>query len=372
MQMIADANMPGLEAFAHHGQLTTVDGRKLSRQQLGNAEVLLVRSVSRVDQALLQGSRVRFVGSATIGTDHVDLDYLQEAGIHFAHAPGCNARAVSEYVLQAVLTLCQHQGRPARGARVAVVGLGNVGARVADWLSALGMTVQVCDPPLQDAGYQGPWPLHSLDALLDADVITLHVPLTRDGPHPTRHLLNAERLARLGPQQMLINTCRGPVVDNDALLDRLLAGRGPATVLDVWEREPQVSSALLEKVVRGSPHIAGYSLEGKLAGTAMLYQAFCQWQGLECASTRGGGEPPPLMQPVNGESDILALVQYAYRLQDDHQRLTASLRESNPAAAFDALRKHYPLRHELHHWRHQGAVAAPWQPLVSRLFSVNR
>lgn len=368
MHIIADANMPGLEPFEAFATVERVDGRTLTREQLGEAEILLVRSVTRVDEALLAGSRVRFVGSATIGTDHVDLAYLAQAGIQFAHAPGCNARAVAEYVLQAVLLLCAAQGRSPQETSVAVVGLGNVGRRVADWLGALGMTVHGCDPLLERAGYAGPVPLAPMDQVLDADIVSLHVPLTQTGDDATLHLLNADRLSRLRPEQMLINTCRGPVIDNAALSQQLADGTGPLTVLDVWETEPTVPPTLYQQVLMGSPHIAGYSLEGKLKGTRMLYDAVCEWAGKEAVTETGGADASVLRQAVESDADLLALLQAAYRLEDDYQRLGDSLHEAAPAAAFDRLRKQYPVRHELHHWQHDGPVADAWAPVVSRLF----
>ena len=369
MHIVADANMPGLEPFAAMGIVTRVEGRNLTRQQLGDADVLLVRSVTRVDAALLAVSRVRFVGSATIGTDHVDLTYLQQQGIRFAHAPGCNARAVAEYVLQAVLLLCLAGNRSPRGASVSVVGLGNVGHRVADWLADLGMQVRACDPPLAEQGYSGPYRLESLDAILDADLITLHVPLTDRGDHATRHLLDADRLARLSASQMLINTCRGPVIDNQALLASLQAGQGPATILDVWESEPRVPPSLFEQVLLGSPHIAGYSAEGKLKGTQMLYLAFCDWLGVTAAPAPQAERNGIIRQAVANEEDLLRVLQVAYRLAVDHQALGNSLGAAEPATAFDRLRKEYPVRHELHDWFHQGEIAAPWQRIMRRLFA---
>lgn len=369
MQIIADANMPGLEPFEAMGTVTRVDGRSLTRQQLGQAEVLLVRSVTRVDAGLLAGSRVRFVGSATIGTDHVDLAYLQQQGIHFAHAPGCNARAVAEYVLQALLLLCQAGNRSPRGSTAAVVGLGNVGHRVADWLTEMGMSVRACDPPLAEQGYEGPYELEPLDAVLDADLITLHVPLTDRGDHATRHLLDTRRLSRLSESQMLINTCRGAVIDNGALLSNLQAGRGPATILDVWESEPLVPPLLFERVLLGSPHIAGYSAEGKLKGTELLYQAFCKWLDVKAEPAPVSASNEIIELPVANERDLLRVLQVAYRLSEDHQRLGDSLTSADPGRAFDQLRKQYPVRHELHNWHYQGEIAAPWQPIMRQLFA---
>jgi erythronate-4-phosphate dehydrogenase len=209
-----------------------------------------VRSVTPVTEALLADTPVRFVGSATIGTDHVDLDALDRLGIAFACAPGCNARAVAEHVLQALLMASQHHGRPLRGSTVGVIGLGNVGGLVAAWLRALGVEVLGCDPPLARAGRVTSV---SLDEALAADAVTLHVPLIKGGDEATRHLLDKTRLRALNHEQTLINTCRGPVVDNQALSRRLARGDGPLTFLDVWEGEPRLNPALLEQVFNGSP-----------------------------------------------------------------------------------------------------------------------
>lgn len=369
MRIIADENMPGLAPFERLGTVLRVDGRRLTRDQLGDAEILLVRSVTRVDRALLHGSAVRFVGSATIGTDHVDRAALDELGIAFAHAPGCNARAVAEYVLQALLLACRERGLALRDRRVGLVGLGNVGARVASWLRALGVRVLACDPPLQRAGVATVVPLVSLEQVLDADLLSLHVPLIASGADATRHLLNRERLARLRPEQVLISTCRGAVIDNAALRARLEQHDGPLTLLDVWEGEPCPDAALLERVWRGSPHVAGYSHEGKWLGTAMLYRAWCRQQGREALPLAMEGSGQTLDVAVASEADLLTLLRRAYRLEEDDTRLRAAVRAAAPGAAFDALRKHYPLRHELHHWQHRGAVAAPFRALVSRLFA---
>ncbi|WP_232802321.1 4-phosphoerythronate dehydrogenase [Alloalcanivorax mobilis] len=368
IKIIADENMPGLEPFERFAEVHRVDGRTLTRAQLDGAELLLVRSVTPVTRELVEGSAVRFVGSATIGTDHVDRAALADLGIAFAHAPGCNARGVAEYVLQALLLACQRQGRELRNSRVGLAGLGNVGARVALWLRELGVQVIASDPPLARAGVSTPVPLASLEQVLEADLISLHVPLTGDGDDATRHLLDAPRLARLSAAQTLISTCRGAVIDNAALLERLRGGQGPLTILDVWEGEPRLDAGLLEQVWRGSPHVAGYSVEGKWLGTRMLYDAYRQWRGEPAEPAAQPAARPVLEHGVDNEAALLALLRHAYRLEDDDGRLRESLGAADPGAAFDALRKHYPNRHELHHWCHRGAVAAPFQTLVTRLF----
>ncbi len=369
MKIIADANMPGLDVFAPHGEVIRVDGRQIGPDTVADAEVLLVRSVTRVDERLLADSPVRFVGSATIGTDHVDLQWLQQSGRHFAHAPGCNARAVAEYVLQALLLVSQGQGRRAADLSVGVVGMGNVGSRVARWLSALGLEVKACDPPLAARGQTAAFSLEPLSAMLECDVLTLHVPLTDSGPWPTRHMLDANRLAAMGPERILINTCRGPVVDNTALGLLLEKGLGPATVLDVWEREPLVPASLLALVEQGSPHIAGYSVQGKENGTGMVYQAFCQWLGVAASEVSSEADLPVLTKNVESEAELLALLQEAYCLPDDCRRLKASLDDADPGRAFDQLRKQYPLRQEMHRWHWQGHASESLAPVLSELFA---
>ena len=368
MHIVADENMPALDDFERLGRVTRMDGRGLKRADLRDADILLVRSVTPVTEALLAGTPVRFVGSATIGTDHVDLAALDRLGIAFACAPGCNARAVAEYVLQALLMASQHHDRPLRGSTVGVIGLGNVGGLVASWLRALGVEVLGCDPPLARAGRVSSV---TLEEALSADAISLHVPLIQRGDEATRHLLDGSRLRALNHGQTLINTCRGPVIDNQALSRRLARGDGPLTFLDVWEGEPRLNPALLEQVFNGSPHVAGYSVEGKRLGSAMLYQAWCQWMGEPAPAAPSVAERRTLALDVENESQLLALLRYAHRLPEDHQRLRRSLRESDPGAAFDRLRKHYPPRHELHHWRHQGKVAPSLLALVSLLFESN-
>lgn len=381
--IIADENMPALELFSGLGEVRTVPGRPLPRAALTGAQALLVRSVTRVDEALLAGTSVRFVGSATIGTDHVDLDYLARAGIRFAHAPGCNAMAVAEYVLQAVLAWALDNGRALQRLRVGLVGLGNVGRSVAGLLEAVGCTVVASDPPQVEAGAQTAVPLGTLEQVLACDVISLHVPLTTAGPHPTHHLLDAARLAALTPAQLLINTCRGPVIDNRALLARLEAGQGPVTVLDVWEQEPQVPPALLAAVWRGSPHIAGYSVEGKVRGTWMLYRALGQWLGVDASRAMPQQAPVRAWEaPVASMADLLALLRTAYRPEEDHRLLREAmglppeggsretwmpLTDVTRGTNFDQLRKTYRVRHETAGLRVTGAVAPVWQTVLSRL-----
>src|SRR5690606_2847192 len=205
--------------------------------------------------------------------------------------PGCNATAVAEYVLQAMLHWAVGRGQLLAGCRVAVVGVGNVGSRLAALLAALGCQVLPFDPPRQRAGEVLPWPWADWAAVMQADVISLHVPLVDTGEDATCHLLDAAALEQLGEHQLLVNTCRGPVIDNDALERRLAAPQPPSAVLDVWEQEPLVPMALLQRVLLGSPHVAGYSLEGKLRGSAQVLAALFDWLGT--AARRPEVQAPP-------------------------------------------------------------------------------
>ncbi len=366
LQIVADENMPGMELFSSVGEVTRCAGRQLTAADLAHTDVLLVRSVTPVNESLLAGTSVKFVGSATIGTDHVDQNYLAAQGIGFAHAPGCNAMAVVEYVLQAILLWCDKQQKTPNALSLGVVGLGNVGSRLANCADALGMKVVACDPPRERAGDEVSWGWQEFHDVLQCDVISLHVPLIASGVDETRHLFDGKALQALSDHQLLINTCRGSVIDNRALLSRLRQPKAPTCVLDVWEDEPCVPQPLFDAVWLGSPHIAGYSSEGKLRGTAMVYVALMQWLGKSAAM-------PQL--PVAGDKqghveswrDLLQLLRQSYRLEDDNQRLGESLSADDKAAAFDQLRKNYPLRHELRAWQQDLVVSAAMQKVLNRL-----
>ncbi len=347
LTIVADENMPRVrEWFAPLGEVRVLPGRTLSAADVRDADVLLVRSVTRVDRALLDGSRVQFVGTATIGTDHLDLDWLRAAGIAVASAPGCNAESVVEYILSALaVTGDLLESLLGRRRHVGIVGLGNVGGRLACRLSALGIDVIGCDPLVAGSVV----PSRSLDEVLAADVVCLHTPLTRGGDHPTWHLLDAARIAALRPGTLLLNAGRGGVIDTAALLQRLRRSADLDVVLDVWEGEPAISVDLLERVRLGTPHIAGYSLDGKLAGTRRVLEACCRHFGLPLPELDDAGAPPRLL--LDAALDEVALLRSAVLqacdIRTDDARMRAALRDDAGGAAFDALRRHYPVRREL-------------------------
>lgn len=354
MRIVADENIPLLdEFFAGFGEIQRLPGRAIDRAAVANADVLLVRSVTCVDRAMLQGSPVRFVGTCTIGTDHLDLDYFSEAGIAWSSAPGCNARGVVDYVLGSLLVLGERLGAELAQRTYGVVGAGQVGERLIKVLRGLGWRVLVCDPPRQRA--EGGDYVSLQQIIEQCDVISLHTPLTRDGEFATRHLLDAELLEQLRQGTWLLNASRGEVLDTAALCALLQRGADLHVVLDVWEGEPLVDLELAALCHIATPHIAGYSLEGKLRGTAQIYQAFCRAQGIEAMISLESLTPRRWLQRLSiaaGSDPAWALATvcraiYDPRRDDADLRRSLVVDEQARKAGFDLLRKRYPVRREI-------------------------
>ena len=356
MLIVADENIPLLDAFfGDIGEIRRVTGRTLTRDQVEDADILLVRSVTPVGPGLLEGARVKFVGTTTIGTDHVDLDWLEQQGIAFAAAPGCNASSVAEYVLSVLSLFAERQGRDDWSSlSVGIVGVGNVGGALARVLDRLGFEVRLCDPPRQDAEPESDEAFVSLAEALECDVVTLHTPLTRTGAHATHHMISSAELAALRPDQLLINSGRGEVIDNQALKHRLEQADAPLAALDVWEGEPRIDPELVALTWLATPHIAGYSLEGKVQGTEMIYQALSQFLGLPVRKKAGQFLPEPAMSKVSFTSNAAedAAIRIALRAcydprQDDARlRLAMTGTPEERGMAFDQLRRDYPVRRE--------------------------
>ena len=354
MRIVADENIPyAVHAFSSLGEVATMHGRTVSRDALSDAEILLVRSVTKVDKGLLAGTSVRFVATATIGLDHIDQDYLRSRDIALASAPGSNANSVAEYVVAVLLVVARRQGLKLDGVAAGVIGVGNVGSRVVEKLAALGMTVLKNDPPLQRQ--TGDPSFLPIDALFDADVITVHVPLTRDGPESTYHLVNADFLAKLKPGAILLNTSRGGVGHTEALIEHALKdGRGPIA-LDVWENEPAICLSLLDRADLGTPHIAGYSFDGKVRGCQMIYEAACRFLQVEPTWDAQAQLPRPPHPCIDltgaegsGEDLLRKAVLTVYDIEADDARLRhlLSMQEAERGPYFDRLRREYPVRRE--------------------------
>ena len=353
MRIVADENIPCVEqAFASLGDVVLLPGRGMHPDQVRDADILLVRSVTRVDRALLQGSSVRFTGSATIGFDHVDRDYLTQQGIGFSTAPGCNATSAAEYVVSALMALSEKKDFSLSGKTVGIIGCGNVGSRVRRKLAALGMTCMVSDPPLAASDDHAEFV--ELDEALQADIVTLHVPLSNSGMHPTYHLVDTAALQKLKPGAVFINTSRGAVVDNRALNGLLEHRDDLSVVLDVWEDEPAINVSLLEKIDLGTPHIAGYSLDGKLRGTGMIYRAACEYFGKDPQWDAADALPagPSIDLDVSMYDDMATMIRaavlaaYDVCADDDRLRELPGLSPADRPDYFDRLRKEYPVRRE--------------------------
>lgn len=350
MNIVADENIPGLDIwFADLGNITRVPGRNLSRAQLAEADILLVRSVTEVNQALLEGTPVRFVGSCTIGTDHLDTLWLEQQGIAWSAAPGCNANSVVEYVFCALAALDIDW----RGRSFGIVGCGNVGGTLQRRLRALDIPCKVYDPWLPDNPDAA-----DLNTVLQQDVICLHAPLVKAGEHPSYHMLDAAALAAIRPDAVLVSAGRGAVIDNAALLSLRERSATFTCVLDVWENEPDINLDLLAKVDLGSPHIAGYSHDGKLAGTRLVREELNRALSLSPADTGGAPEEARLSitSEHSGFAAICDLLLQMYDPRADDQRLRAAAQQARDGAqamavSFDQLRKQYPRRLEFSHYR---------------------
>ncbi|WP_163131843.1 4-phosphoerythronate dehydrogenase [Agarivorans sp. Alg241-V36] len=348
MKIVVDENIPfAQQILSQHGEVLAVDGRTMQPQQLIDADALLVRSVTKVNQQLLsQANKLKFVGTATIGTEHVDQALLSDKGIAFASAPGCNAIAVGEYVATALLAAAEYRQQPLAGKSIAIVGAGNTGSQVAIRAAALGMQVMLYDPPLSEKGALAT--SVSFEQVIAADVISLHVPSTKTGKYPSYHLFNQQVLSALKPEQILVNACRGEVIDNHALLEIAEQGQSPLLVLDVWEGEPTILEPLVKYAFIATPHIAGYSLEGKMRGTSMVYQAMCQALQIEANDLSEKLLPEPVFSTItlNGElieSQLSKLTQLVYNIFADDRRFR---QHGASPVGFDKLRKFYPQRRE--------------------------
>lgn len=351
MKIVADENIPLLRRFfGELGDLIEKPGREINANDVHDADILLVRSVTQVNQSLLQNSKVRFVGTCTAGLDHVDTEYLSSNKIRFSSAPGANANSVVEYVISSLSILADTHDFDFMSATVGIIGYGNVGSLLAKRLRKLGVASKIYDPLIDDEDVE----LSSLAEVLACDVISLHVPLTIDGDYPTKGMISAAELASISASQVLINTCRGGVVDEAALKERLAMPHAPVVILDVWENEPCVDAVLAKQVYIGTPHIAGYSFDGKVAGTEMVYRGVCQFLGLPVRHTLGQflEEPPLSRMSFTSSADtdwcMHTAIRACFDVRHDHGQLmkTLNLRDDERAASFDALRKHYRCRRE--------------------------
>lgn len=373
MNILVDENVPfGREAFSTLGAVRTAPGRVIDNAMLADVDALVVRSVTQVNAELLSGTPVRFAGTCTIGEDHIDKAWLAEQGIAFSSAPGCNANSVGQYIVSALVTLAEKHGFTLEGRKLGIVGVGNVGSRVLEKAAALGMQCVLNDPPLAEK--TGDDQYRPIDEIFDCDIVTLHVPLEHDGPHPTWHLADAAFIARMRDGAILLNSSRGPVADNAAMEAALASGKLAGAVLDVWEGEPEIGLDLLRQADIGTPHIAGYSFDGKVNGTRQVYEALCAALGKPPAwdptPLLPAPEVPELTFDAPSNSIIPRAVKAVYDIMrdDDGLRALFAAAPGERVALFDRLRKNYPRRREFFNTRVRLGFSDP--DLAARLAGI--
>jgi len=354
MRIVADENIPFVrQAFAEFGEVHTLPGRAIAPVDLKDAEVLLVRSVTQVNAELLAQSAVRFVGTATIGEDHIDTAWLDKQKIAFTSAPGSNAESAAEYVVSALLTMAERRGEILSNQRVGIIGCGNVGTRVRAKLRALGMQCLIYDPPRAERGVVDDYA--SLAQILACDVVSLHVPLVKSGPYPTLNLADEAFFAALSPNAIFINTARGAVVEESALLAKLTTCPNFSAVIDVWRNEPNINLEILRRAALATPHIAGYSRDGKVNGTETLYRALCRFMLHNPTwSAQAVLEAPTiyalrLSAGVSAQEAVTKTVRACYDIRSDDAALRRIFYNPDQAGYFDRLRKNYPPRREFSH-----------------------
>ena len=347
MKIVADDKIPFLrgvlEPFA---EIRYFPGREIDNSVVKGADALLIRTRTRCDETLLKNSGVKFIGTATIGFDHIDTACCEERNIFWTNAPGCNSSSVRQYIASALLNISAFSGFSLSGKTIGIIGVGNVGSKVEQLATALGMNILLNDPPR--AGREGPARFTDLDRLLkDSDILTVHVPLATTGGDRTFHLFDGNLFNSMKRGAWFINSSRGEVVDTDSLKKALAGGQLAGAVTDVWEAEPEIDAELLDMVFIGTPHIAGYSTDGKANGTAMVVNSLCRFFNLPLQNWYPENIPAP-DRPVieikcGGKSDEEVLreaILHTYDIRIDDSRLRADLKD------FEKLRGSYPVRRE--------------------------
>lgn len=338
MKILIESHIPFIKGLLEPvAQVEYLEPEQFTSQSVADADALIIRTRTVCNEALLAGSRVQFIGTATIGTDHIDLDYCHRQGITVCNAAGCNAPAVAQYVLSTIGHFMQHQGITSPDQlTLGIVGVGHVGSIVERFARECGFKVLLCDPPRAEAeGSQQFVDIRTIAS--NADIITFHTPLTRSGANATFHLCNKELLSSMNHCQLLINSARGAVVDNLHLAMHLETHTMPSIAIDCWEGEPNIRPDLLERAFVATPHIAGYSAEGKKRGTAMIIEQMNRHFGWDIKP-----EAVDTCTPTRGASNVtLQRIMASYDPALDTQTLKSA------PHTFETLRNHYPLRHEV-------------------------
>lgn len=339
MKIVIDDKIPfireTIDEIADEAQY--IPGHEICAENVKDADALIVRTRTRCDKHLLEGSKVSFVATATIGFDHIDTSYMSEAGIDWMNCPGCNAASVAQYVKSTLILLSRNRGLNLKESCLGIVGCGHVGEKVKEVANELGMKVLVNDPPRQERGDNEPF-VNLNDIAEKCDVITFHVPMIKEGNHTTWHLCNSRLMKKMKKKPFIINTSRGPIVDNLALMEALNEETIKDAVIDTWENEPDILIPLLNKVYIGTPHIAGYSADGKANADNMVIEGLCRHFGI---TNRYHIDPPALPNTFRLPNDQNDAALALYNPLNDSEKL-----KSHPER-FEWLRGNYPLRREI-------------------------
>lgn len=348
MKIVCDAHIPFLRGVLEpYAQVTYIPGQDIRADDVRDADALMVRTRTRCDKALLEGSQVRFIATATIGYDHIDTAWCESNGIAWTNAPGCNSWSVQQYMGSLLVCLSRHFGFAPREKTLGIIGAGNVGSKVARLAALLGFRVLLCDPPR--ARKEGAGGFVTIDEIVaQSDIISCHVPLTRQGEDATYHLFDSRLIAALRPDQILINTSRGEVVDCLALKKALSDKSILAAALDVWENEPEIDPELLNLLFTGTPHIAGYSQDGKANGTMICIQTMAKYLNLPLTDWEVTDIPLP---PEPAEFTLDALDRKPQEVLADAILHTYDVRQDDALlrsdiSSFEKLRSSYRIRRE--------------------------
>jgi erythronate-4-phosphate dehydrogenase len=347
MKIVADDKIPFLKGVLEpFAEVIYIPGKAINNNILKNTDALLTRTRTHCDENLLKNTNVRFIGTATIGYDHIDVAWCEKQGIEWKNAPGCNASSVNQYIASTLVNLSEKFNFSLKNKALGVVGVGNVGSKVVHTAEMMGMRVYLCDPPRVMT--EGACGFISLEGIIrECDILTFHVPLNQSGPNKTYHLIDDNLLNMVNPGTIIINTSRGEVADGKALKVALRKGKIAGLVLDVWENEPEIDRELLNLCYQATPHIAGYSADGKARGTAMIIHELSRYFNLGLEDWETTDIPVPVnpeiridCSGISNEEVLNRAILSTYNVADDNRRL-----RENPAD-FEKQRGEYPPRRE--------------------------
>ncbi len=372
MKIIADDKIPFLKGVLEpYAEIIYLPGKEITHDVLIDADALLIRTRTKCNDGLLRGTNVRFIGTATIGIDHIDTQFCERNNIRWINAPGCNSSSVQQYIASALISIARHGKFHLDEKTIGIIGAGNVGSKVARLAEILGMRVLLNDPPR--ARREGEAAFVKLDRILmEADIITLHIPLTVAGEDQTFHLFDSCTFNKLKQGTWLINSSRGEVVDTDSLQHELEISRLGGAVIDVWENEPDIDLQLLSTVFIATPHIAGYSTDGKANGTAMVVDALCRYFGLPVETWYPENLPRPVEPDIfidgTSESDeeiLSKIILHTYNIKADDAKFR------NSPSDFEKQRGNYPVRREFSSFNVNPGNASEKIRLVSEKLGFN-